>query len=123
VPKQILIGDDRTFTTKIVSRVMTEMGFAVQSAEEVVGNLETHEPPSLFLVDWVWPGMSGLEFVSWLREQSETKSTPLLMVTAQRDLTQIAEALQKGANEYVMKPFSKDVIAEKLELLGIGSSR
>ncbi len=124
MPKDILIVDDCKFTTKVLSQVMVEMGFAVhaaQSAEEAVGYLETHEPPSLFFVDWVMPGMSGVEFVSWLREQSPTKTTPVLMVTAQRDLAQIAEALQKGANEYIMKPFSKEVIAEKLELLGIDS--
>lgn len=126
MPKDILIVDDCKFTTKVLSQVMTEMGFSVhaaQSAEEAVSYLETHEPPSLFFVDWIMPGMSGVEFVSWLREQNGMKSTPVLMVTAQRDLTQIAEALQKGANEYIMKPFSKEVIAEKLQLLGIESER
>ena len=124
--KQISIVDDCTFTTKIASQVMTEMVFAVQSAqaaEEPVGSLETHEPQSLFLVGCGMPSLSGEGCVSWLREQSETKSTTVLMATAQRDRTQIAEALQKSANEYVMKPFSRGAIAEKLELLGKGSGR
>ncbi len=126
MPKQILIVDARTFTTKIASQEMTKMGFtgqSAQSAEDAVGNLEAHGPPSLFFVDWVMPGMSGVEFVSWLRDERETKSTPVVTGTAQRDLTQISEAVQKGTNEYVMKPFSKEVIAEKLELFGIGSGR
>jgi two-component system chemotaxis response regulator CheY len=101
---------------------MQEMGFEVataQSAEEAVGFLETHEPPSLFFVDWVMPGMSGVEFVTWLRGQTPTNKVPVVMVTAQKDMTQIAQAIQSGANEYIMKPFSREVIEEKLKLLGI----
>lgn len=118
----ILIVDDCKFTTKVLARLMQEMGFEVataQSAEEAVSFLETHEPPSLFFVDWVMPGMSGVEFVTWLRGQSPTNKVPVVMVTAQKDMTQIAQAIQSGANEYIMKPFSREVIEEKLKLLGI----
>jgi two-component system chemotaxis response regulator CheY len=103
---------------------MQELGYEVHtalSAEEAVRFLEMHEPPSLFFVDWVMPGMSGVEFVAWLRDQSPTQSTPVLMVTAQRNLSQIAEALKSGANEYIIKPFTKDAIEEKLKILGIDS--
>jgi two-component system chemotaxis response regulator CheY len=122
VPNDILIVDDCKFTTKVLARLMQEMGFEVataQSAEEAVGFLETHEPPSLFFVDWVMPGMSGVEFVTWLRGQTPTNKVPVVMVTAQKDMTQIAQAIQSGANEYIMKPFSREVIEEKLKLLGI----
>jgi two-component system chemotaxis response regulator CheY len=122
VPKDILIVDDCTFTTKVLARLMQEMGFNVAtagSAEEAVRFLETNDPPSLFFVDWVMPGMSGVEFVAWLRDQGTTDKTPVVMVTAQRDMSQIAEAIQSGANEYIMKPFSPEVIAEKLKILGI----
>jgi two-component system chemotaxis response regulator CheY len=124
VSKDILIVDDCKFTTKVLSQCMKDLGFEVYtalSAEEAVSFLEMHEPPSLFFVDWIMPGMSGVEFVAWLRAQKPTQSTPVLMVTAQRDLTQIAEALNSGANEYIMKPFSKEAIEEKLKILGIDS--
>ena len=122
--KDILIVDDCTFTTKVLSQCMMDLGYEVHtalSAEEAVSFLEMHEPPSLFFVDWIMPGMSGVEFVAWLRAQKPTESTPVLMVTAQRDLSQIAEALKSGANEYIMKPFSKEAIEEKLKILGIDS--
>lgn len=122
MPKDILIVDDCRFTTKVLSQCMEELGYEVHtalSAEEAVGYLEMNQPPSLFFVDWIMPGMSGVEFVSWLRAQKLTQATPVLMVTAQRDLSQITEALQKGANEYIMKPFSKEAIEEKLKILGI----
>jgi two-component system chemotaxis response regulator CheY len=103
---------------------MKELGYDVHtalSAEEAVSFLEMHEPPDLFFVDWIMPGMSGVEFVAWLRAQKRTQATPVLMVTAQRDLAQIVEALKSGANEYIMKPFSKEAVEEKLKILGIDS--
>jgi two-component system chemotaxis response regulator CheY len=122
MPNNILIVDDCKFTAKVLARLMQEMGFdvaTVESAEEAVQFLETHEPPSLFFVDWVMPGMSGVEFVAWLRDQGTTDKTPVVMVTAQRDMAQITEAIHVGANEYIMKPFSPEVVAEKLKILGI----
>lgn len=119
---EILIVDDCKFTTKVLSRVMQELGFQVHtalSAEEAVQFLETHEPPALFFVDWVMPGMSGVEFLSYVREQPGTQNTPVVMVTGERDITRITEALRGGADEYIMKPFSKEIIQEKLKLIGI----
>jgi two-component system chemotaxis response regulator CheY len=120
--RDILIVDDCKFTTKRLSQVMAELGFTVHTAmsgEEAIRFLETHEPPSLFLVDWVMPGLSGVELVAYLRAQATTASTPVLMVTGETDMRRIAEAIKSGANEYIMKPFSKEVIEEKLNLLGI----
>lgn len=124
--KNVLIIDDCKFTTKVLSGVMQELGFTVHTAlsgEEAIAFLEMHEPPSLFFVDWVMPGMSGVEFVTWLRSQGTTSKTPVLMVTAQRDLSNIMEAMQKGASEYIMKPFTKEAIEEKLRLIGLESDR
>lgn len=119
---EILIVDDCKFTTKILAQVMQELGFtahAARSAEEAIGFLETHEPPQLFLVDWAMPGMSGVEFVAWLGAQAPTAKTPVLMVTGERNITRIAEAIQNGADEYIMKPFSREAVEEKLQILGI----
>jgi two-component system chemotaxis response regulator CheY len=117
-----LIVDDCKVTAKILSKLMGELGFQVHtaySAEEAVEFLETHEPPSLFMIDWVMPGMSGVELVSYLREQSQTKRVPVVMVTGQRDMRRVAEALKVGADEYIMKPFSRQIIEEKLRIIGI----
>jgi two-component system chemotaxis response regulator CheY len=117
-----LIVDDCKFTTKILSRCMQELGFsvtAVASGEEAVRVLSDKPTPTVMLVDWVMPGMSGVELVAWLRSQPKHLNTPVLMVTGERDLTKVMEAMQNGANEYVMKPFSKEDIEEKLRILGI----
>jgi two-component system chemotaxis response regulator CheY len=117
-----LIVDDCKVTAKVLSRLMSELGFTVHtaySAEEAVEFLETHAPPSLFMIDWVMPGMSGVELVSYLREQSTTKGIPVMMVTGQRDMRKVAEALKVGADEYIMKPFSRQIIEDKLRIIGL----
>jgi two-component system chemotaxis response regulator CheY len=65
------------------------------------------------------PEMNGLDLLKRLRETPEFSSMVVVMVTAQNDLDHIGEALEAGANEYVMKPFTKDVLVGKLELTGI----
>lgn len=119
---EALIVDDCKFTTKVLSKIMAELGFAVQtvcSGEEAKQFLSQHPTPSVMLVDWVMPGMSGVELVAWLRSQPAHLNTPVLMVTGERDLTRVMEAMQNGANEYIMKPFSKEDVEEKLRILGL----
>ena len=75
--------------------------------------------PDLALVDWNMPEMNGLEFVRSVRANSRFDHVPLMMVTTETDMERVSSALEAGANEYVMKPFTKDVILEKLQLLGM----
>jgi two-component system chemotaxis response regulator CheY len=122
--KHALIVDDCTFTTKFLTRCLTDLGFVVEtspSGEGAVASLQAGLPADVILIDWVMPGMSGPELVAWLRNQHQFATTPILMVTAQSDLAHIAEALTKGADEYIIKPFSKESIAEKLQLLGMSN--
>lgn len=124
--KHAMIVDDCEFTKKYLTRCLTELGFQVDSAassEDAISKLKDVAPPDVILIDWVMPGMPGPELVSWLRAQNGFQKIPILMVTAQKELAHIAEALTKGADEYVMKPFSKESIAEKLKLLGIDTVR
>jgi two-component system chemotaxis response regulator CheY len=65
------------------------------------------------------PEMNGLELVKSLRQNHEFDSLKVLMVTTETEMGQMASALEAGANEYVMKPFTKDILMEKLELVGI----
>jgi two-component system chemotaxis response regulator CheY len=76
---------------------------------------------SLILVDWNMPGISGLEFVRRVRANPALSSVTLVMVTTETEVEQMATALVAGANEYVMKPFTKEIIADKLRLLGLAA--
>ncbi len=65
------------------------------------------------------PEINGLELLKRLRQNPELSSLVVVMVTTETELDQMAAALEAGANEYVMKPFTKDILVEKLQLVGI----
>lgn len=71
--------------------------------------------PDLVLLDWEMPNMDGLATLIEIRNQGF--DVPVVMVTSRNDVSNIVSALEKGANEYVMKPFSKDILAEKLSMV------
>ena len=76
--------------------------------------------PDLALVDWHLPGMNGLELVSTLRADGRFAPMSIMMVTTECELDEISAALAAGANEYLIKPFTQEAVAEKLNLMGIG---
>ena len=118
-----LVADDSKTIRTILARTLKEIGFEVleaangREALEVIEAEKTTVP--LILLDWDMPEMNGLDLLKRLRETPEFSSMVVVMVTAQNDLDHIGEALEAGANEYVMKPFTKDVLVGKLELTGI----
>ena len=119
--KHALIVDDCSFTTKYLSRCLNDLGYTVissASGEAAIERLRAGLDIDVILIDWVMPGMSGTELLSWLRRQPQFAATPALMVTAQGELQHVVEALEKGADEYIIKPFTKEAVAEKLRLVG-----
>jgi two-component system, chemotaxis family, chemotaxis protein CheY len=74
-------------------------------------------PVSLMLVDWNMPEMNGLELVKKVRSDSRYASTTIVMVTTETEMEQMASALEAGADEYVMKPFTKDILEDKLRMV------
>jgi len=71
------------------------------------------------LVDWNLPAMNGLEIVTAVREDPRLASMKLLMVTTETELDRVTRALQAGADEYIMKPFDREMLLDKLVILGI----
>ena len=118
---QALVIDDSRAVRMIVGNILREQGFEVVEAVHGQEGLQRlHENPeiSLVLVDWNMPEMNGLEFVKTVRAEGQFQNVPLMMVTCETEVEEITAALAAGANEYVMKPFYKEVIADKLQLLG-----
>lgn len=121
MPKAMIIDDSKAIRM-ILSKTLEEAGFEVCQAangEEALSVLERENGAiSLALVDWNMPRMNGLEFVRRLRSDPRYASVRLMMVTTETEAEQMMQALEAGANEYVMKPFTKEIIADKLRLLG-----
>jgi two-component system, chemotaxis family, chemotaxis protein CheY len=124
MPKAIVVDDSRTIR-RILAATLGELGFEVCQAENGRAALDAveHErgatPISLALVDWNMPEMNGLEFLKRVRSDERNAALVVIMVTTETAIDQMATALEAGANEYVMKPFTKDVIKDKLRLLGV----
>ncbi len=100
------------------------MGYEVCEAangREALAAIETEGTAvSLVLTDWNMPEMNGLELVKRLRQNPELASLRVVMVTTETELDHMVLALDAGADEYVMKPFTKNILKEKLELAGMG---
>ena len=107
----------------ILAKTLKELGFEVCEAangREALEIIETEKSAvTLVLADWNMPEINGLELLKRLRQDPELSSLVVVMVTTETELDQMAAALEAGANEYVMKPFTKDILVEKLQLVGI----
>ena len=115
-----LVIDDSKTTRSIIRQYMRELDFDVIEAGdggEALKCLQQDPNVDIALVDWHMPVMTGLEFVKQLRSRPEHNKIKLIMVTIENDATRIQEALAAGANEFVMKPFTFDVLEQKLALL------
>jgi len=119
--KALVIDDSRTMR-RIVADILDGLGFATSQAgngREALDLLESGQSFDLACVDWNMPVMNGLEFVTAVRAQPELRDLTLIMVTTEGEISQMVRALAAGAHEYVIKPFTRDAVASKLELLGL----
>ena len=117
-----LVVEDSTTIRMILRKFLGKLGFDVVEAgngREGLDRLKEMTRADVVLVDWNMPEMNGVDFVRAVRADHGYDGLPLVMVTTNVELENVAEALDAGANEYVMKPFTLDMIREKLELLGI----
>lgn len=117
-----LIVDDSRAARALIGRIMRELDFDVIEAAQGCEGLERLEaigPFDVVLVDWNMPEMNGLDFVRAVRRDTRHASLPIVMCTSETEISQVVVALEAGASEYIMKPFSVDVVREKLALLGV----
>jgi len=117
-----LVVDDSRAMRSILSHALKEAGFdeiaQAQHGKEGLAYLLDHPDTAIALVDWNMPEMNGLQMVQAVRKEDALRAVRLMMVTTETESSHMQQALDDGADEYVMKPFTKDVIADKLRLLG-----
>lgn len=117
-----LVIDDSRAIRSIVGRAVRELGFEVLEAghgREGLAQLTAAGRVDLVLVDWNMPEMDGFEFLCAARANPAWEGIPIIMVTTEIETSQMQRALDAGASEYIMKPFTRDILREKLQLVGL----
>ena len=119
--RALVVDDSRTMRA-IIGRILKELAFEVHEAEsgtEALAALNRQPPFDLVLLDWNMPHMDGFELLKKIRGEPRFEDLPVMMVTTENDISQVEVALKGGASEYLMKPFDKQGLLQKLLLLGI----
>jgi two-component system chemotaxis response regulator CheY len=120
--ERCLIVDDSAVIRKILRRILVEVGFSViDEADNGRKALDAcaKDMPDIIFLDWNMPVMTGMEFMHAFRPQKQERGTKILFCTTESDCAKIMEAINAGADEYIMKPFDADVVRNKLAVLGI----
>lgn len=117
-----LVIDDSRATRAVLKRMLTGIGYDVVEAPHgraALDLLATEGLPDVALVDWNMPEMDGLELITALRAEPRYDRTRLMMVTSETSPRQMYDALKAGVDEYAMKPITREVIEDKLGLMGL----
>lgn len=117
-----LVVDDSKAMRSILRQILKGEGFEVTEAsdgEEGLKRLRELGQADLALVDWNMPRMNGFEFVRAVRAVPAYNGMRLMMVTTETEFERVSQALEAGADEYVMKPFTREMVREKLAMLGM----
>ncbi|WP_019903125.1 response regulator [Methylobacterium sp. 77] len=120
--KNCLIVDDSAVIRKVARRILETMNFKVGEAEDGAKALVVciESMPDVILLDWNMPTMDGYEFLRALRQTPGGAAPKVLFCTTENDVGAIARALHAGADEYIMKPFDREIVTAKLEQVGFG---
>lgn len=117
-----LIVDDSRAMRMMIARMMQGFGFVVAEAadgREALAALSRGDRPDVVLLDWNMPEVNGFDVLTAIRRDPRLADMPVVMVTTETEISQMSKALEHGVSEYVMKPFTKDILLGKLELLGL----
>jgi two-component system, chemotaxis family, chemotaxis protein CheY len=119
--KTCLVVDDSSVVRKIARRILEEMDFEITEAEDGAQALEVckNTMPTAVLLDWNMPVMDGYEFLGRLRELPGGELPKVVFCTTENGMDHISRALHAGANEYIMKPFDKDIVTAKFQEVGL----
>ncbi len=118
--KKALVVDDSKAIREIEKRYLEELGFFVleaENGEEALKVVKENPDISLILLDWHMPVMNGYEFLKKLRENPEWSEIKVMMVTTENQQKSVIDAIMAGANEYLMKPFDKEMLETKIRYL------
>jgi two-component system chemotaxis response regulator CheY len=119
--KTCLVVDDSSVIRKVARRILEGLDFQITEAEDGQQALAQcqRQLPDAVLLDWNMPVMDGYEFLKALRRLPGGDAPKVVFCTTENDVVHIARALHAGANEYIMKPFDKDIVEAKFQEVGL----
>lgn len=119
--KHCLVVDDSSVIRKVARRILEDLSFTISEAEDGQQALERcqQQMPDAILLDWNMPVMDGLEFLSQLRKLEGGQAPKVVFCTTENDVGHIARAIRAGANEYIMKPFDREIVEAKFQEVGL----
>jgi two-component system chemotaxis response regulator CheY len=119
--KTCLVVDDSSVIRKVARRILEGLDFEISEAEDGEKAVEAckRSMPDAVLLDWNMPVMDGYEFLRNLRRMPGGDVPKVVFCTTENDVAHIARALHAGANEYIMKPFDKDIMSAKFQEVGL----
>jgi two-component system chemotaxis response regulator CheY len=117
---RILIVDDSSTMRRIIGNVVMQLGFAKDDFDEAEDGVQawkllTESQYDIILTDWNMPNMNGLELVKKARSEGNHQKVPIIMITTEGGKGEVITALKAGVNNYIVKPFSAEVLKEKLD--------
>ena len=119
--KQCLVVDDSSVIRKVARRILEDLAFEIVEAEDGQEALEIcrRQMPEAILLDWNMPVMDGMEFLMQLRKEPAGKTPKIVFCTTENDIGHIAKAMRAGADEYIMKPFDREIVEAKFAEVGL----
>ena len=119
--RSCLVVDDSKVIRKVARHILETLDFIVEEAEDGREALSRCEAamPDVILLDWNMPVMSGMEFLRALRQGGGAGQPKVVFCTTENDVAHIRAAIEAGADEYVMKPFDRDTLQSKLQIVGV----
>ena len=116
---KILVVDDSSTMRRIISNILKSCGHEnlVEAADGIEGlnMLKANPDVGMVLTDWNMPNMNGIDFLAKIRETTPATELPVIMVTTEAEKANVVAAIKAGANNYIVKPFTPDVVKSKLE--------
>lgn len=119
--KYCLVVDDSSVIRKVARRILEGLDFEIAEAEDGMQAMDScsSRMPDAILLDWNMPNMDGYEFLTKLRKMSGGSRPKVVFCTTENDIAHIAKAMDSGADEYVMKPFDKEILSSKFGEVGL----